>query len=99
MQGRELKRCILYALLAWIIYFAVPGPGQLYRRLVKFPPHPSYLYAGSEWQVCQRLRRVKEGKAVNLYIENLTHHSTHIILTQKQIRALIIFCTREGART
>ena len=92
------ERCceiILLILLTFIIYFAVPGPGQLYRWLVKFPTHPSYLYADSEWQVCRRLRMEKEKGATLLYVENLPHHNLEIVLTQKQIRALISVCASE----
>lgn len=85
----------LAGLLAFIIFFAAPGPGELYHWLVKFPAHPSYLYANSEWQVCRRLRLVKENGTTKLYVENLSYHTLDIVLTQKRIRALIVFCMLE----
>ena len=96
------ERCceiILLMLLTFIIYFAAPGPGQLYRWLVKFPTHPSYLYADSEWQVCRRYRRVKESGVTKFYVENLPHYTFEIILTPKQLRSLSVFCAREGERS
>ena len=93
MYERCLKS-IVFAGSIWIIYFGLPGPRQIYDWVAGsvFPRHPQYLFANSNREVCERLRRVGDNGKVNIYVENLSTHKLHIFLTQRQIRALVIVC-------
>ena len=90
-QYRVIVTCSL-----WIAYFALPGPREIYDFFFgsAFPRNPQYLFAGNnDREVCRRLRRVVENGKANIYIENLSTHKLHIVLTQRQIRALVAACT------
>ena len=99
MNKRSLKS-IVFVGGVWIAYFAVPGPRQVYDWVARsgfgFPRHPQYLFANSNREVCERLRRVVDNGKVNIYIENLSTHKLHIFLTQRQIRALVIVCNNSS---
>ena len=87
------KKLLLVGCMAWIIYFAVPGPRQVYGWLFgSVIRNPQYLFADSRRKACRRMRRVIENGKANIYIENLSTHKVHIFLTQRQLRTLVIAC-------
>ena len=92
------KRVIVMFSFIWIAYFAMPGPRQIYDWVAgsAFPRHPQYLFANSNREVCERLRRVVDNGKVNIYVENLSTHTIHVYLNQQQIRAVIYLCLKEG---
>ena len=88
-----LKKAIVVVCSAWVVFFAAPGPRQVYDWVFGSSiHHPSYLFANSEKEACRRLRRVVDNGKVNLYVENLTTHKQHIFFTQPQIRQLVVAC-------
>lgn len=88
-----VKRSLLLVSLSWLVYFALPGPRQVYDFALGGVHNPQYLFAGSERGVCRRLRRVVVHGKVSLYVENLSTHKLHISLTQPQIRTLVVACS------
>ena len=93
-MGICVKRSLLLVSLSWLVYFALPGPRQVYDFAFGGVHNPQYLFAGSEREVCRRLRRVVEQGKVDLYVENLSTHKLHISLSQAQIRGLVVACNK-----
>ncbi len=88
-----VKKLVLVSSIAWLAFFAAPGPRQIYDFAFGSSLHnPQYLFASSDREVCRRVRRVVEHGKVNIYVENLSTHRLHISLTQRQIRALVFVC-------
>ncbi len=94
MVPDSVKKLLLVSSIAWIAYFAMPGPRQVYNLVFGSSLHnPQYLFAGDSREVCRRVRRVVEHGKVNIYVENLSIHRMHILFNQRQIRALIYLCS------
>ncbi len=93
MMHNRVKKLVLVLSIAWLAFFALPGPRQVYDYVFGSSLHsPQYLFASSHREVCRRVRRVVEHGKVNIYVENLSTHRLHVSLTQHQIRALVIVC-------
>lgn len=93
-MATRVKQTLLLVSLVWLVYFAVPGPRQVYDFVFGGVHNPQYLFASSEREVCRRLRRVVEHGKVDLYVENLSTHKLHISLSQPQIRGLVVACNK-----
>ena len=89
-----LEKGIIIFAVAWLTFFALPGPRQVYDWFFGSGiSNPQYLFADSHKEACRRLRRVVEDGKANLYIENLPTHKLHISFTQRKIRALVVACS------
>ena len=93
VMTRSTKQRIVIACSAWILFFEVPGPRQVYDFVFGGVHNPQYLFAGSEREVCRRVRRVVENGKANIFIENLSAHDAHIYHTHEQLRSMIVVCS------
>jgi len=91
---RLTKQRIIIACSAWIMFFEAPGPRELYDRVFGDMHNPQYLFAGSEHEVCSRIRRIVENGKLNIFIENLSAHDMHIYYTHEQLRNIIVTCNK-----
>ena len=92
-MSKLVKQRVVIVCLSWVIFFEVPGPRQVYDFVFGGVHNPQYLFAGSEREVCRRIRRVVENGRPNIFIENLSVHDVHIRHTHEQLRSMIIVCS------
>ncbi len=85
-----LQRKSLWVGLAWLTYFACPGPELLFNGAS--PAHS--LFANSEWQACRRilLRYVDDNIGNRIFIDNSDQYELQISFTPHQTDNLIRVC-------
>lgn len=82
-----INSCILFA--CWLDF---AGPRALYDMVFGRATNPQYLFAGSDNDLCRRVRRVVENGQPKIFVENLSSHNMLIYYTHKRLRALIVTC-------
>ncbi len=87
-----LQRILIFC-CSFLLYFECSGPREVFDAVFNTSPrNPQYLFASSSEELCRRVRRVTAHGKVNIYVENLSTHGTHVVFTQRQVRALLSAC-------
>ena len=91
-MSKLTKQRIIIACFGIILYLDAPGPREIYDNIFGGVKNHQYLFAGSEHDVCRRIRRVVENGRPKIFVENLSTNDMHIYHTHKRLRALIMLC-------
>lgn len=87
------KIWIINCCLLFIGFMECGGPREIYDYATGGVKNPQYLFAGSHWEICRRIRRVVESDGkVNIFIENFSGHSMYIDYDNTRLRNLIMLC-------
>ena len=93
-MSRKTKIWIINCCLLFVSWLDFPDPRDVYDMVTGGVKNPQYLFAGSEHELCRRIRMIKdaEGKTKDIFIENYSVHSAHIYYTHEQLRIFISLC-------
>ena len=91
---RKTKIWIINCCILFVSWLDFADPRDVYDMVTGGVKNPQYLFAGSDWEVCRRIRMIKdaEGKTQDIFIENYSVHDAHIYYTHERLRAIIMTC-------
>lgn len=94
MMSTKIKIWIINSCLLFVAWLDLADPRDVYDMATGGVKNPQYLFAGSDFDLCRRIRMIKDaaGKTQDIFIENYSVHDIHIYYTHEQLRHHIMLC-------